>query len=190
MVGTPNSDSEPEAKPVLGTTPGILETVAYYPLWFAVLECERHALLAAPGEDVIAIQHVGSTSIEGMDPKPTLDILAGVRALKSAGHYQERLGDLGYQFRSSHLVPGRLDFAKITGRLRTHNLSLTVFRGEFWDDHLLFWDHLRARPKAAAACVELKRTLAQEHSGDAVRCTQGKDRFIKRILHEARRWRP
>jgi GrpB-like predicted nucleotidyltransferase (UPF0157 family) len=174
---------------MLGTTYGMVEIVAYQPHWPACYEREKAVLQDVLSEDVVGMEHVGSTSIEGMDAKPTLDILAGVRELKSADYYLERLAELGYQFRPRHLVPERLHFAKISQGLRTHNLSLTVHRSEFWENHLLFRDYLRNHPDAGVAYAHLKRALSQEFPDDTVRYTQGKDRFIDGLLRKARLWR-
>jgi GrpB-like predicted nucleotidyltransferase (UPF0157 family) len=177
----------PKTSAILGTTYGKVEIATYQPSWPECFSHEKATLQDALGEDIVGIEHVGSTSIEGMDAKPTLDILVGVGELRSADYYLEKLSGAGYEFRPSHPVPGRLHFAKITDGLRTHNLSVTVYRSEFWEKHMLFRNYLRDHPCAAGAYRELKHQLALQYPCDTVRYTEGKDQFIEGILGRARK---
>ena len=52
----------------------------YDPSWPARFEAERSALADAIGEWIEeGIHHVGSTAVPGLEAKPIIDILAGVR---------------------------------------------------------------------------------------------------------------
>jgi GrpB-like predicted nucleotidyltransferase (UPF0157 family) len=121
-----------------------------------------------------------------MDAKPTVDMMAGLKELKAVDHYLEALAEIGYQFRPHHPVLGRLHFAKIVDKLRTHNLSLTRYNSGFWVDHLLLRDYSRHRPQAADAYRELKRGLEKKHPRDTVLYTEGKNEFIEEIIEKAR----
>lgn len=56
----------------------------YDPEWPARFDDERHLLQQALGEFVTGgIHHVGSTAVPGLDSKPIIDIMAGVRDLGS-----------------------------------------------------------------------------------------------------------
>ena len=46
----------------------------YDPAWKEQFEQIKAELLSAVGEYVIAVEHVGSTSVEGMSAKPCIDI--------------------------------------------------------------------------------------------------------------------
>jgi GrpB-like predicted nucleotidyltransferase (UPF0157 family) len=174
---------------MLGTKYGFVEIAKYQSVWVERFERERKLLQHALGTHVIRIEHVGSTSIPGLDAKPTLDMIAGLKELRSADCYAAQLGDLGYEFRPHHPVPGRLHFAKIQSGLRTHNLSLTVYGSDFWEAHLLFRDYLRNHPEVTRAYQELKYRLATQYSEDTVQYTAGKDEFIAEVLQEAREWK-
>jgi GrpB-like predicted nucleotidyltransferase (UPF0157 family) len=166
-----------------------VDLIPYQPRWPEQFEGERQRLLLILGSEVIRIEHVGSTAIPGLDAKPTLDMLAGLKELKSAEWYSTQLRDAGYEFRPQHPVPGRWHFAKIQGGLRTHNLSLTAYGSDFWEAHLLFRDYLRSHPEAASTYQALKHHLAEKYPGDTVQYTTGKDEFIAEILNAARTWR-
>jgi GrpB protein len=70
---------------------------AYDPDWPARFEEERTALEDAIGEWVVGgIHHVGSTAVPGLEAKPIIDILAGVRDLEESRMCFEPPVQLGY----------------------------------------------------------------------------------------------
>jgi len=174
---------------MLGTNYGVVELVEYQPLWAKHFEAERTLLQLSFGTEVIRVEHVGSTAIPGLAAKPTLDMMVGLKELKSAECYSTQLGDLGYEFRPHHPVSGRLHYAKIQGGQRTHNLSLTMYGSDFWEAHLLFRDYLRSHSEATRTYQALKYRLAEKYPKDTVQYTGGKDEFIAEVLKAAQAWR-
>ena len=76
-----------------------IRLVAADPAWPARFEVERAALEDAIGEWVDGgIHHVGSTAVPGLEAKPTIDILVGVRDLETARACFEPLASLGYHY--------------------------------------------------------------------------------------------
>lgn len=128
---------------------------------------------------VVAVEHVGSTSVPGLAAKPTIDIAVGVPDLRlpeGATAAMERIGyhyagDLGlpqHVFRKGDRVPWRF------------LIHVVEHGGSMWRDFLTFRDHLRANPAAAARYEELKRTLLAER--DEWYTGRDKDTFIRPIL--------
>src|SRR2546421_681072 len=71
----------------------------YDSAWPSRFEEERRALEGAIGDWIVdGIQHVGSTAVPGMDAKPIIDILAGVRDLKRSRACFGRLTALDYVY--------------------------------------------------------------------------------------------
>ena len=67
---------------MLGTMYGKVEIVAYELSWHECFAREKAILRDALGEDVVRIEHVGSTSVEGMDAKPTIDADSSLNRVK------------------------------------------------------------------------------------------------------------
>ena len=132
------------------------------------------------------IHHVGSTAVPGLDAKPTIDILVGVRDLTSSRAVFQLLAGLGYKY-----APYRTNemhwFCKPDQNHRTHHLHLVPTGSERYENELAFRDLLRAKPEAARAYALLKRGLALEHPGDREAYTEGKTTFIARALAAAPR---
>ncbi|MCH8993496.1 MAG: GrpB family protein [Chloroflexi bacterium] len=127
------------------TSPVVI--VDYEPNWPAAFEQERARIVAALGnvmEDVVAIEHVGSTAVPGLAAKPIIDIMIGVRKLADGEQSVEPLVGLGYEYLGEYGIPGRFYFRK--GSPRSHHVHLVHHNSDFWERHLLFRDLLREQP--------------------------------------------
>lgn len=69
----------------------------YDPRWPEVFQAEKRRLEAALGDEVVEIQHVGSTSIPTLPGKNIVDIAVAGRALPPSGRQLELLAALGYE---------------------------------------------------------------------------------------------
>ena len=97
------------------------------------------------------------------------------------------MGAIGYEFRGDGNVPGRLYFRK--GDPRSHHVHMTKLGSEFWDDHILFRDFLRAHPSDVKRYGRLKQTLAKKFKNDRIAYTDAKSEFTQSTLLAARAWR-
>lgn len=161
--------------------------VDYDPEWPRLYEKERALICSALGDTVADIQHVGSTAVPGLVAKPVIDILVGVRDLSLGEGHIEILSEMGYEYRGEAGIPGRLFLRK--GMPRTHHIHVTELGSEFWTDHVLFRDYLRAHPEEALRYADLKRELAARFTLDRVRYTESKAPFISNLLEKAPIWR-
>jgi GrpB-like predicted nucleotidyltransferase (UPF0157 family) len=66
---------------------------------------------------------------------------------------------------------------------------MTTHGGEFWEEHLLFRDYLRAHTDVAREYEELKRALMASLAHDPPAYNDGKADFIASTLATARPWR-
>ena len=174
---------------MIGPRYGKVEIVDHRSSWAEEFDKEKEFLYKALGDEVVGIEHVGSTAVDGLAAKATLDILVGVKELHSPEFYLSRLQTIGYTFRPDHPVPGRLHFAKISQGMRTHNLSLTQYGSQFWEDHILFRDYLRKHPEECITYQDLKLQLAEKYSDDTVRYTDGKNEYVEQVLEKAKKTR-
>jgi GrpB-like predicted nucleotidyltransferase (UPF0157 family) len=53
-----------------------------------------------------------------------------------------------------------------------------------WEIYLSFRDKLRTDPEIVEQYTELKTRLAKKYSGERLKYTKSKDRFIKSILND------
>jgi GrpB-like predicted nucleotidyltransferase (UPF0157 family) len=71
--------------------------VDYDPGWPAWFERERAQIAGALGDDALAIEHVGSTSVPGLAAKPIIDICLTVVDSADETAYVPRLARAGYE---------------------------------------------------------------------------------------------
>ena len=133
------------------------------------------------------IEHIGSTSVAGLDAKPIVDVLVGVERLEDA---EDRIGameDIGYEYVAKYEseIPDRRYFRRPRSRPRRYHVHCVRRGGRLWTRHLGFRDHLRAHPDDAAAYGALKRDLAERSRADRDSYLEGKAPFIEKILERA-----
>ncbi|HEX6716462.1 MAG TPA: GrpB family protein [Pyrinomonadaceae bacterium] len=172
----------------------VIEVKSYDVGWPLAFEAEAAALSRVFGDSLVAIHHIGSTSIPGLLAKPIIDILVILTDTETIDRFSGAMEGLGYRVRGECLdaeipgTPGRFYFSKDTDEVRTHHVHVCALGHAEIADKLAFRDYLRAHPHRAAAYGSLKQRLALTYRHDNVGYMRGKDAFIKTILDEARRW--
>lgn len=73
----------------------MINLIPHNPIWFKVFQQEQKLLLNL--DEVIAVEHIGSTAIPGIMAKPIIDMMVGVNSLDKADrHLIESIELLGY----------------------------------------------------------------------------------------------
>jgi GrpB-like predicted nucleotidyltransferase (UPF0157 family) len=164
-----------------------VRVVPYDSTWPERFEQERATLAAAIGDWVVGgIHHVGSTSVPGLESKPVIDVLVGVRDLEQSRSCFELLAALEYQY-APHLADEMHWFCKPDPRHRTHHLHLVPADSPRFRHELAFRDYLRSDPGAAREYGALKRDLAGKFEHDREAYTAAKADFIHAAIERALR---
>jgi GrpB-like predicted nucleotidyltransferase (UPF0157 family) len=167
---------------VSGSSDRVIELVDHDPSWAELFEQERIRLAPVFDGLLVAIEHVGSTSVPDLCAKPIVDVLVGLRGLDLSDAEIAELERLGYEYLGEHGLPGRLFFRK---HPRTHHVHVVEYGGEHWDRQITFRDALRADPEERRRYDQFKRRLAAEgHTRDAY--TELKTPVIRDIEARAR----
>jgi GrpB-like predicted nucleotidyltransferase (UPF0157 family) len=168
---------------MLGLKKGIVELLSHVEQWHQLFADEAARLRAVVGEHLVAIEHVGSTSICGISAKPVIDVAIAVSDKSAGEKCVSPLEKIGYEYRGEHGIAGRFYFIK--GEPRTYHLHMVLLGSDFWRSHLLFRNHLRENPKAASEYDHLKKDLAEKYRENRNAYQEGKTAFIENILKEA-----
>ncbi len=163
--------------------------VAYDPQWPVRFAEEAARLASVFGDTLLAIHHIGSTSIPGMAAKPIIDIMPVVRRIEAVDALNPGMQALGYEARGEYGIPGRRYFVKSQGDQRTHHVHVFAAGHPDVARHLNFRDYLIAHPAEAAAYASLKQALARQYPHDIEGYIAGKDGLIKEIDRRALAWR-
>jgi GrpB-like predicted nucleotidyltransferase (UPF0157 family) len=159
----------------------------WHPNWSKQFENEKLKLKEILSDKVISIEHIGSTSIEGLGAKPILDIAIGVNDLEVVNEFIEPLKQIGYEFVYHKEFPERRFFRKGKWRAGTHHLHFYQFEGEHWNNQILFRDYLRNNLDVLREYNQLKIDLARKYRFDRGAYTENKAPFIQKVLQKAKK---
>ncbi|MBR6254548.1 MAG: GrpB family protein [Clostridiales bacterium] len=145
----------------------------------------RDELAPALGELALAIEHVGSTSVEGLSAKPIIDIDVVIEDRSKLDAVIEALAKIGYTHEGDQGIPGREAF-KFKGKehLRNHHLYVCDKDASELRRHISFRDYLRAHPEAVIEYSRVKEEGAVLFPYDIDGYIEHKTSFIQGIYKE------
>ena len=133
------------------------------PEWSKRAEAEMARWRGAIGTDLVAIHHIGSTSVPGLAAKPVIDLLPVLVDSSALDAARNRATELGYEWLGPFGLPGRRYCRRddpATGR--------RAFQAHAYADgspeiirHLAFRDWLRAAPENAQGYEQEKKRCAR-----------------------------
>ena len=132
----------------------------------------------------ISVEHVGSTSVEGLASKPIIDIDVvvkskdvpkAIKALEGIGYIHE--GNLGIEGREAFAYEGK-------DHLQTHHLYVCPEDSSELRRHLAFRDYLRKHPKAVEKYSQVKIEGAKRFPEDIEGYIEYKSSVIEEIYKE------
>lgn len=139
-----------------------------------------------PCEQIIDIQHVGSTAIPEIMAKPIIDIQIAAKSLEAIKLSAiPILKNQDYEYWKENPDPERLFFVKGMppfGEKRTHHIHIVEPSSRHWIEKILFRDYLIKHSDAKREYEILKQKLAQQYRYDREAYTDAKKEFIDKIL--------
>lgn len=185
----------------------------YNPVWNQSFNTIKEELIQAIGFINPCIQHIGSTSVEGLSAKPIIDILIGVNDNSDLNKVIEPLMNKGYVYyeKYNNVMPYRRFFVKhkvdpknlglplcidndtVFDQQKEHDYRLAhihvlPYKSEHWIRHIAFRDYLRTHPEIKKAYQQLKEQLSIKDWKDGNEYNEAKDDFIKREEKKAIEW--
>lgn len=140
------------------------------------------------GPVVVAVHHIGSTSVPGLAAKPIIDLMPLVGDL---GALDARCADivaLGYAWHGEYGIPGRRFCTLDAAGTRRAHLHFFEPGSPHVARHLAFRDYLRAHPGIAAAYAREKRHAARLHPDNSHAYNDEKDAWVRAAEAEALHW--
>ncbi len=152
----------------------------YNPEWKNEFEHIKNELLQALSGKIISIEHVGSTSVEGLSAKPIIDIDIVIdrgfeevrQALESIGYIYE--GDLGISGREAFKYDNK-------PHLLTHHIYVCNKDAEELHRHITFRDYLRQHKEDRDKYSAIKKEMALKYPEDIDSYIKGKQSVILQI---------
>lgn len=148
-----------------------------YQNWY---EEEKNQLVESlKKENILTIHHIGSSAVEGLIGKPTIDILLEIEKVCDIAFLTEVLESMGWILTNQEKDPFKLHFNKgyTMKGFAEKVYHLHIMYGGDWDE-LYFRDYLRDNPDIAAEYGKLKIQLEKEYKHNRDAYTQQKSEFI------------
>ena len=158
--------------------------------WNPKWKDEFERIVDSLGEDVIynsvKIEHVGSTSVEGLYAKPIIDLDIVIendkfeiikRLLNDKGYEHE--GDLGIEGREAFSYSGKEE-------LMTHHLYVCPKNSKELFKHITFRNFLENNPALAAEYSKVKEQAAVLYPDDIDKYMEFKSEIIEKIYKKCR----
>ena len=134
----------------------------YDPAWKAAFEAIRQEIEAAVGQWILAVEHVGSTAVEGMSAKPCIDLDVVIPDYTLFNQVVRGLAEIGYLHEGDLGIPDREAF-RCSGKnhLMTHHLYVCPRYSRELHRHITFRNFLRSNPEAAKEYSQVKEQAAK-----------------------------
>ena len=136
--------------------------VPYDEKWRSAFEAIKNEVGAVIGNIILGMEHVGSTSVEGLSSKPCIDIDVIIKDYSVFDEIVEKLGAIGYVHEGNLGIKDREAF-KYTDKphLMTHHLYVCTQYSEELHRHITFRDFLRRAPDAVEKYSLVKEKAAE-----------------------------
>jgi len=136
--------------------------VPYDEAWKSAFEEIRIEIEAEIGDLILGVEHIGSTSVEGMAAKPCIDIDVIIKDYSVFSEIVRKLGAIGYIHEGDLGIKDREAF-KYTDKphLMLHHLYVCPQYSEELRRHITFRDFLRRTPEAVRKYSLVKEKAAE-----------------------------
>lgn len=133
-------------------------------------------------DSIIAIEHVGSTSVEGLSAKPIIDIDIIIKSYDNFHDVKSRLESLGYYHEGDLGISGREAFGYVEKQeFMTHHLYVCPQDSDELKRHIAFRDYLRINKEDRDKYSEIKLHAAKNYPTDIDSYIENKSPFISEI---------
>ena len=130
--------------------------------WQSAFEKIKGEIEEAIDDLIIGIEHVGSTSVEGMSAKPCIDIDVIIKDYSVFGEIVRKLGAIGYIHEGDLGIKDREAFEYADKpHLMLHHLYVCPQYSEELRRHITFRDFLRRTPEAVRKYSLVKEKAAE-----------------------------
>lgn len=164
-----------------------IEVDPYDPVWSRLFAEERDLLLSHLPLPIAGVHHVGSTSVQGLEAKPIIDILMEVADVQDLDQYSHCFESIGYECKGEFGISGRRYYQK-GGDNRTHQIHAFAAGSENITRHIAFREYLAAHPAVAREYGVLKKQVALSCKNDIGLYCDGKADFMEKHERLALMW--
>jgi len=176
-----------ETEELLGVEINTVVLQEYNPKYRELFAEEKANLMRYLGDEIVQIEHVGSTSMPGIVAKPIIDIVVAVKDLSKIGEIEKILTEKGYIYKGPiAALDDRYQFLIGNSVKRDFHIYFTELNSDVWYRFVLYRNYLLEHPEAMRAYEELKIKLAKLYPNDRRNYVKHKDVYFQEIYKKAR----
>ena len=161
--------------------------VPYAPEWKDEFNKAKTEILQTTHLKPNQIEHIGSTSIEGIRAKPIIDLLIGVESLASLDKtFFKNLQSAGF-YRLKVERPNEIVCAKFTDEtfeIKTHFIHIVELEKEKWNQMLFFRDYLNTNQDMKEQYENLKESFFSTELKGIQSYTDYKEQFVQSVFEQ------
>ena len=171
----------------MGLKVGTVKLEKYNPKWKEMLNEEKENLKHIFKDLAINIEHIGSTSIEGLSAKPIIDIAIGTNDVETVVLIGDILKENNYDVENQLDTKGEIFAGKGETTARTHYIHIQKIGSTYWNNFMYFKTYLLDHPETVKEYEKLKCELSEKYKDDRKKYTASKNEFISSILEKAKK---
>lgn len=168
----------------MGLKVGEVKLEKYNYNWKNMFEEEKENLKNIFGNIAVTIEHVGSTSVEGLSAKPIIDILVGINDFKDFYLVKEHFDIPPYSIKTDS-DDDEILVRKGDESNRTHFIHIMEIGSTRYINQLRFRDYLLTHKDTVKEYEDLKIMLAERFANDRKLYTASKNDFIQSIIKKS-----
>lgn len=153
--------------------------------WVKQFDAEATRVKAIFGNDAIDIQHIGSTSVPGLDSQPTIDMLLLVEDITTTNKYIKQMELIGYKYLVDYVGPNSRLFAKENANRRIFNVHIFPKDHPHVKEMVQLRDYLRQHPEEIQKYGEFKRKLFVQYPDAYTKYRKFKDEYVRELQTRA-----
>lgn len=154
----------------------------YNPEWKKQFEFLKAMINSYIGSYILDIQHIGSTSIEGLPAKPIIDFDVIIENIEILPKIIQELQKKDYIYQGDLGIKDRYAFQRLYDEQIKYHLYVCPKDGIGYKEHIIFRDYLRRNSDARDKYATIKKELAKCFEKDIENYCNGKTNFIRAIL--------
>ena len=158
----------------------------YNYLWHIWYQQEATTLTAVFKEQVLGIEHYGSTAVEGMSAKPIIGILLGLPHWHISESERAILINNGYFSTIPCSMPDRMYLKKQYPHAFT--LAITTYKSSVWFDHLIIRDYLQAHTSECKQYSRFKQEVIDQGHRTLEQYRTYKKPYVDKLFKRAQAW--
>lgn len=153
----------------------------YNSAWAGMFRDELDKIRPIFGQLAKSFEHIGSTAVQGLAGKPTIDILITVGTIGPVDKLNDRLSAIGYKALGGYIKPGARLFVKERNHTRLVNMHVFTKDDPHVDEMLTLRDYLRQHPVTVAEYSRLKLDLYEQFPHDYGQYRKYKDEWMENL---------